>query len=304
MSQTKGRVFNIERYAIHDGSGIRTQVFFKGCPLRCLWCSNPEGISFRPDLMYSEALCIACRTCVQTCQQGALSLNARGLKIDRDRCGLCGECTRVCYAEALELSSYEITVDEILEQVERDRVFYEISGGGITLCGGEPLAQPPFAAELLRASKERGLDTAVETCGHYDFAALEGALPYIDFIYYDIKHMDAKAHERLTGVSNRRILENLHRLASYDVPICVRVPVVPTLNDSVENIEAIALFVQDLKQVKSAELLPYHKLGTAKYGKLGLAYPIEEVPTPEDASILELMAIFAGHGVNCSSEGV
>ena len=304
MSDTVGHVFSIERYAIHDGSGIRTLVFFKGCPMRCLWCSNPEGMSFQPDLMYSETLCIACGACVEACPQDALSIGEERLTVDRDACDLCGACPAVCYAGALEMSSYEVSVDEVLEEVEKDRAFYEVSGGGITLSGGECLAQPAFACELLRASKERGLHTAIETCGYYPFDVLEAALPSVDFIYYDIKHMDDDVHRRLTGVSNQPVLENLVRLASYPVDICVRMPVVPTLNDSTENVEALARFVRDLRTVPAVELLPYHQLGLGKYQKLGLTYPISEVPAPDDARMKELAAVFARHGMTCSIGGL
>lgn len=303
MSKLTGNIFSIERYAIHDGPGIRTQVFFKGCPLRCLWCSNPEGRSFKPNLMYTKSLCIHCGSCVETCRDRALSMTEQGLKIDRDICTLCGDCVHGCYADALEIDSFKITAEALVDEVERDTIFYETSGnGGITLCGGEPLAQPAFALELLSLCKERGIHTAIETCGHYPFAALEQAIPYLDFVYYDIKHMNAEAHEECTAANNELILGNLQRLQAFDVDICVRVPVIPTLNDSVENMEAIASFVKGLPRVKSVELLPYHKLGANKNEKLGLEYPIPEIPSPEAEDMQKLRAIFDKYGITCVAQ--
>jgi pyruvate formate lyase activating enzyme len=278
-------------------------VFFKGCPLSCLWCANPEGRSFQPSLTYTPVLCIRCGACVQTCPTRALSMTEQGLDIDRDRCTLCGDCVEGCYAEALAINSARMTADEIVGQVERDRVFYDISGhGGITLTGGEPLAQPEFALELLKLCKARGMHTAIETCGQVPFEALERVLPYLDLIFFDIKHMDEEAHRECTGAGNERILANLKRLQAYDVEICVRVPVVSTLNDSLENMEATAAFVWDLPRVRSVELLPYHRLGVNKYQKLGLDYPIAEIPVPEKEEMERLKALFEAHGIECVLE--
>lgn len=300
MSKVTGNVFSVERYAIHDGPGIRTQVFFKGCPLRCLWCSNPEGMSFKPSLMYTRILCIHCGSCVETCGNNVLSMTEQGLEIDRDKCSLCGDCVDVCHAEALEINSYRMTAGAIVGEVERDKIFYELSGnGGITLTGGEPLAQPAFALELLRLCRERGIHTAIETCGYCRFEALEQAIPYLDFIYFDIKHMNADAHKTYTGANNELILANLTKLQSYDVDIWVRVPVIPTLNDSIENLEAIASLVKELPRVKSVELLPYHRLGVNKYKKLGLKYPLDDIPSPEEEEMRKLEAIFDRYGINC-----
>jgi pyruvate formate lyase activating enzyme len=300
VSQVTGTVFSIERYAIHDGPGIRTQVFFKGCPLRCLWCSNPEGISFAPLLMYTEVLCIQCGACISVCAHEALSMTEQGPQQHWKRCTVCGNCVEVCHAEALEINGLEMTAEEVLDVVERDRVYYQVSGnGGITLCGGEPLAQPAFAVELLRLCRERGIHTAIETCGHYPFQALERALPYLDFIYYDLKHMSAGVHREYTGADNELVLSNLSKLQAYDVELCVRVPVIPTLNDGLENMEAIASFVGDLARVRTVELLPYHRLGVNKYQKLGLAYPVDDIPPPEQQAMQELQAIFESHGISC-----
>ena len=227
-------------------------------------------------------------------------MTEQGLEIDREKCTLRGNCVNVCYAEALEMNRFRMTAEAIVGEVERDKIFYEVSGhGGITLCGGEPLAQPAFALELLRLCKARGIHTALETCGYYRFGALEQAIPYLDFIFFDIKHMNAEAHKKYTGVDNELILVNLKKLQAYDVDICVRVPVIPTLNDSIENMAAIASFVKELPRVKSVELLPYHRLGVNKYKKLGLEYRLDNLPAPEKEEMRKLKAIFDKYGLNC-----
>lgn len=253
-----------------------------------------------PSLVYTPTLCIHCGSCVEACGNKALSMTEHGLEIDRETCTLCGDCVTLCYAEALEINSFTMTAEAVVDEVERDKIFYKVSGnGGITLCGGEPLAQPAFALELLRLCKERGIHTAIETCGHYPFEALEQAIPTLDSIYYDIKHMSAEAHKEYTGASNELILANLKRLQSYDVELIVRVPVIPTLNDSIDHMEAIAWFVKELPGVKSVELLPYHRLGVNKYKKLGLEYALDDIPSPEKEEMRKLAAILAKYGVDC-----
>lgn len=296
----KGRIFNIDRYAIHDGKGIRTQVFFKGCPLHCLWCSNPEGISAKGELMYSVKLCIGCGYCIEACKSNVLTMGEQGLIIDRNKCLVCGDCEKACYAEALELTVKEASVEEILEEVQKDDLFFEVSGGGgMTLCGGESLAQPDFAKALLSEAKQRGINTTIETCGCCDFSSWEKVIPYLDFIYYDIKHMDAEQHKKITGQRNELILNNLKKLQEYDINICVRIPVIPGLNDDECNIEATAAFVKGLKKVKWVELLPYHQLGVNKYEKLGRQYSLKDIATPDRSKMRNLVAIFEKHGVKC-----
>ena len=302
MSPVSGQVFSIERYAIHDGPGIRTLVFFKGCPLRCVWCANPEGRSFAPSLVYTPGLCIRCSACLVACAAQAVSMTGQdGPEFDCERCTLCGDCVAGCYAGALEINSMRMSAQAIVDEVERDRIFYQASdNGGVTLSGGEPLAQPLLAREVLRLCSERGIHTAIETCGYYRFSVLEQALPYLDLIHYDLKQIDAGLHRRYTGAGNELILANLERLQAYDVEIRVRVPVVPTLTDSIENLEAIAGLVRDMPRVKSVELLPYHRLGVNKYEKLGLDYPIDDIPAPERHDMRQLAAIFDKHSINCA----
>ncbi len=254
--------------------------------------------------MYTRVLCILCGACVEACGSRALSLTEQGLEIDRERCTRCGDCADVCYAEALEIDSFSITAEAVVDEVERDQVFYKVSGnGGVTLCGGEPFAQPAFALEVLRLCKVRGIHTAIETCGNYPFGALEQAIPYLDFIYFDLKHMHAEKQKRYTGADNELVLENLQRLQAYDVDICVRVPIIPTLNDSLENLEATASFVEKLPRVISVELLPYHRLGVNKYRKMGLEYPLHDLPTPQNDDMQKLVALFDAHGIDCEVQG-
>jgi pyruvate formate lyase activating enzyme len=231
-------------------------------------------------------------------------MTAQGLEIERESCTLCGDCVETCYAEALEINSLSMTAEAVVDKVERDRVFYDVSGnGGVTLCGGEPLAQPAFALEILALCKQRVIHTTIETCGHYRFAVLEQMLPYLDFIYFDVKHMDPAVHLECTGVSNERILHNLRRLQAYDVEICVRVPVIPTLTDGRQNMMAIAAFVKELPRVGAVELLPYHRLGVNKYRKLGLEYPLDDTLPPEKDEMQSLKTIFDGQGVKCMVRG-
>ncbi len=279
----QGMIFNIERYAIHDGKGIRTQVFLKGCSMRCLWCANPEGLRSAPDLSYQIKFCIGCKACVAVCPQKALRFTDKGIEIQKERCDYCGLCEKECYAGALELLGKKMTVEEVIKEVKKDTLFYEASGGGgMTLCGGEPLLQVDFAKALLKRAKEEGISTAVETCGNYPFSHLEKVIPYLDFIYYDIKAMDNDLHKACTGQENKRILENLKLLQNFDVPICVRIPVIPGYNDSEENLLKTAQYVKTLPKVTEIELLPYHRLGVNKYEKLRIPYLVpDETKMPE-----------------------
>lgn len=206
---TKGRIFDIKRFAVHDGSGIRTTVFLKGCPLKCLWCHNPEGISFRPQLAFYRHKCVGCGECAGVCPTGAQTMSADGHAYDRERCTACGRCEPVCLGRALVLYGKEMTADELMPVLLEDKAFYDNSGGGITLSGGECLCQPDFCAELLRKAKENGLNTAVDTCGFVPRAAIDAVMPYTDMFLYDIKAMDETVHIRCTGHANQPILENL-----------------------------------------------------------------------------------------------
>ena len=287
--QTKGRVFNIQRYSIHDGAGIRTLVFLKGCPLRCLWCCNPESQKSQTELGFIESRCVGSdicgAPCVSVCPLKAIHLSGQGkLAIDRGACDACGKCATACGKDALKVVGQEMTVDEAMAEVEKDRPFYRRSGGGVTLGGGEPLMQHRFTAELLKAAQEAYLHTALETCGHAPWTHLEAVLKHVDLLQFDLKHMDPVRHRELTGQSNELILTNLKKVLSVKAPqdVIVRIPVVPGCNDSTENIRETAEFIAELG-LKHIELVPYHRLGVSKYAQYGMVYPLAGCePAPQN----------------------
>lgn len=298
----RGLVFNIQKFSLHDGSGIRTLVFLKGCPLRCSWCCNPEGQFCAPQLAYDERKCIGRESCEDACQRAcqvdAITAQADDgkVEIDLDLCNACGQCVVVCPSRALELLGESHTVDEVLDVVEQDSAFYARSGGGLTLSGGEPLMQAPFAVRLLEAAQARGIDTAVETSGHVHWSDMEKVFRHANQVFYDVKAMDSEKHREATGVGNERILENLRRLcdAFPTLPIVVRTPVIPGFNDSAADIRAIAAFVGGLPRPVPYELLPYHRFGEAKYRELGRDYPLPELEPPSEEQMAALSRIASG----------
>lgn len=288
-----GIVFDIRRYSIHDGPGIRTTVFLKGCALSCLWCHNPESQASGPDLVLRENRCIKCGACVETCPHGAITWTDDGPVTDRSKCRRDGRCATVCYAEARALAGRTMTVDEVMEIVERDRPFYEESGGGLTLSGGEPLLQPYFSAALLKAAKARGIHTALDTCGHASWKSLDRLRRDVDLFLYDLKVMDEGRHRLYTGAPNHRILENLRALAARGHRIVLRVPVVPGINDDEENLEALRRFAAGLPNLAGLDLLPYHRIGVDKYARVGRTYPLPgTLPPPREriAAVAETLA--------------
>lgn len=273
-----GLVFDLQKFATHDGEGIRTLVFLKGCPLQCLWCSNPESLMPQPEINFVANNCVGCGKCRTVCPQDAIQhgeADRPGLTVDRDRCTLCGQCAKFCYAGAINILGRYVTVPELMEMVERDRQFYDESGGGITFSGGEPLAQPQFLKAALKEAQRRGIHTAIETSSFARWEEYRPILENVDLVLTDIKHMDDKEHQRLTGVSNRLILENLQKISKLGIPMRLRLPLIPGLNDSEENLKATADFVQQLNNVQSLDILPYHRLGEMKWGQLGCQYPLE-----------------------------
>lgn len=296
----KGRIFSIERYAVHDGEGIRTIVFLKGCPLSCLWCANPEGQDPTSQLLFLPDRCIACGRCVDVCPTGAASRSAEGEIEQRPMlCRGCGLCAAECCSNARSLAGREVDVAEVMAEVARDVPFYRRSGGGLTVSGGEPVAQPKFTAALLAECHRLGISTAVETCGHAPWETLAAIALHLDEVLYDLKHMDPVEHRRLTGVSNELILENLRRLAGTAVEVIVRVPVVTGCNDSESNLAAVADFVAALDGKRRVELLPYHGYGTPKYQRIGRSYSLAGVEPPGAARLQELAGIVRARGVPC-----
>ncbi|MGL4736334.1 MAG: glycyl-radical enzyme activating protein, partial [Cellulosilyticaceae bacterium] len=239
----QGMLFDIQRFSIHDGPGIRTTVFLKGCTLRCFWCHNPESINPKPQLMVFRNKCIGCKACIQICPMNAHYMKADQKVFERERCNQCGKCASVCYSGALELSGKWVGVSEIIDEVEKDKRFYENSGGGVTFSGGEPLMQKEFLKELLKESKVRGLHTAVETAGNVAWEAFEMILPYTDLFLYDLKVMNPVVHKEVVGADNRNCLSHLQKLMSQKIKLCIRVPVITGVNDTKESMVEIRDFV-------------------------------------------------------------
>jgi pyruvate formate lyase activating enzyme len=277
-----GLVFNIQKFSLHDGHGIRTLVFLKGCPLRCIWCSNPEGQSFIPEIAYDPLKCIGvvdCGRCIETCNKKAIETGEDGkVKIDRAICTECSDCTVECPPKALVIFGRLMTVYEVLNKVEEDTVFYTRSNGGITIGGGEPLSQWRFTAKLLSEARCRGIDTALETSGFGDWKGLEQICRHLNHIFYDIKLMDPERHKQYTGVSNQLILDNLLSVCERfpELEVTVRTPIVPGVTDSPEDISDIVDFLNEIPRKVAYELLPYHGLGGPKYRFLGREYILNE----------------------------
>lgn len=282
--QRQVMVFNVQKYNVYDGPGIRTIVFLKGCPLRCQWCSNPEGLEQKFQVMYNRDVCNNCRACVDVCPMGIHYIDENGNhQVRRDRsCNGCRKCVEVCPMAALSISGEVKTVEELLKIVHEDDAFYETSGGGVTLSGGECTAQPEGALALLQACKNDGINTAIETCGYSPMGNMMKIADYVDLFLYDMKHMDPVKHNMLTGMSNEPVLANLTKLLQEGYNVKIRMPMLKGINDSKEEIDAIVDFLRpykDLPNFKGINLLPYHKLGVHKYVHLDMRYPVEGDPS-------------------------
>jgi len=297
--ELKGLIFDIQKFSVHDGPGIRTLIFLKGCGLRCLWCSNPESQLKRPELMLYPEKCIGCHKCMEVCPTGAVFSRNGKIYFSKELCKACGKCAEVCPAEARRLVGNYLTVDEVLKEIDKDRMFYRTSGGGVTFGGGEPLLYPDFVVELSKACREKYINTSVETCGYVPWEHIEKAAPYLDLIMFDLKHMDSKAHKKLCGRSNRLILSNLKKLSKlHSSEIIVRMPVIPTVNDSGENLKKTAEFVASLgNAVSRIEIMPYHTFGVKKYERLGRTYQLKEKEVPSDEHMKSVKGILEAHKV-------
>ena len=284
MAERKAFIFNKQKYNMYDGPGVRTMVFFKGCPLRCKWCANPEGLLRKYQIMFTAANCVGCRACVPVCPQGIHSFNESGEHIvnhDIDCIG-CGECVKACYYAALKVAGEQETIENLFDYVEEDRAFYDQSGGGVTLGGGEATAQPEAALSLLQVCKREGINTAIETCGYAQKETIMKLAEFVDLFLFDIKNINSEKHQELTGVRNEVILENLKELLEHRYNVKIRMPMLKGLNDSKEEIQGVIEFLmpyKDAKNFKGIDLLPYHKLGVNKYNQLGMEYPIQEDPS-------------------------
>ena len=292
-----GTIFDIQRFSVHDGPGIRTLVFFKGCPLACLWCSNPESQRFGAELLFDPEKCVACGGCAEVCPHRAVRLEANRVQYERERCAACGRCVEVCYAEARTMAGKRVTVTEVVAEVCKDEPFFVRSGGGVTLGGGEPLAQAEFARGILMECRVRGIHTAIETCGHVPWPAIKAMLPWTDLFLFDLKHLDALKHRTHTGGDVDLILSNLKRLATVVASVTLRVPVIPEFNDTPEDIRAIAERVVSLG-ITEMHLLSYHRLGQNKYRLLGRQYGLASDKKVLDDTLEGLRAVAGDAGLS------
>jgi pyruvate formate lyase activating enzyme len=293
----KGVIFDVKKFSIHDGPGIRTTVFFNGCPLSCWWCHNPESQALEPEMTFWENRCIRCRACLAVCAQDAISWNGNGVSTDGQKCTLCGACVKACYAQARQIAGRETTVAQVMAEIEQDIAFYDESGGGVTFSGGEPLLQQGFLLALLVACKAKEIHTAVDTCGFAPWQTLNNIREHVDLFLYDLKLIDDARHQKFTGVSNELILENLQALSQRGHNIVLRVPIVPGINDDDENIRQTGTFAAALPCVERVDLLPYHHAGTAKYERLNKVYELPEIRPPSDERMAGIARILKEFGL-------
>ena len=297
-------IFDIKRYAINDGPGIRIVIFMKGCNLNCAWCHNPEGISPKQEKMYAPNKCIGCSTCMDVCPENALTLTAEGIVTDTELCTLCGKCAEVCPTMAIEMSGRTMTVEEIMDEIEKERVFFDQSGGGVTFSGGDPLVHHEFLIQLLDECGRRNIHRAVDTAGLANTEVLLEVAKRTDLFLYDLKMMNSDKHRKYIGVPNDKILENLKILAGTGANINIRIPLIGGVNDNMENMEATARFVSELSgEKKKVNLLPYHKIAQTKYQKLGRSEEFQLLEEPTIESQSRTLDIFQKHGIEANIGG-
>ena len=293
-----GVIFDIKKYAIHDGPGIRTTVFFKGCPMRCSWCHNPESWSPEPEPMFRAVRCIRCGQCVEICPEDAITFSNELPHTDSARCTRCGTCIPACPSQARAIAGREVTVDEVIMEIAKDTVFYDASGGGVTFSGGEPLMQPDFLTALLGECRLRGIHTAIDTCCYAEGAIMEKIAPLADLFLCDIKHVDPGKHKQFTGVENGQILENISFLTKSGRPVIIRIPVVPGFNDTVEEITAVVEFVKSLEAIQQIDLLPYNSAGVSKARRLGRNGEMLQSQRPDETLMQTLATDIRRQGFN------
>ena len=287
-----GLVFNIQRFCTHDGPGIRSLLFIKGCPLRCKWCSNPESQNFSPELMYNSITCIKCGTCIKKCPLAAITAGTDNkLVINRSRCNLCGICVENCSTKSLEISGQQMSIQEIISKLTKDRSFYEMSNGGVTLSGGEPLANVNFARNILSELKNEGIHTAVETSGYVNTTDFVSIIKLVDLFLFDIKHMDEQQHIQGTDRSNNLIINNLTIVALSGAKVIIRYPLIPGYNSDEETLSKVSSLMKEIG-LQEIDILPYHRLGSAKYLNLGRDYELNHIDPPEKNEILRVRNFF------------
>lgn len=294
--ENSGIVFDIQRFSLHDGPGIRTTVFLKGCPLRCAWCHNPESWKISPQLMFRRDMCAGCQRCESACSRHAHVFSAGVHSIDYDRCTGCGQCAGQCVAGALAISGRVMSAESVMAEVLADAVYYKNSGGGLTVSGGEPLLQFDFLCELLKSARDNGIHTCVETSGYSDAAKIEALCDLVDMFLFDVKLMDNTEHIRYTGVSNRRIFENLERICANGRPVILRCPIIPGVNDNDAHISAVAALSRRYPQLAGVNILPYHNMGRDKWNRIGRAYSFEQLSNYESEEKQLLLKRFQDMG--------
>ncbi|MDO4356802.1 MAG: glycyl-radical enzyme activating protein [Clostridia bacterium] len=291
-------IFNIQKFSLHDGPGIRTTVFIKGCPLRCRWCANPESQSARMQLLYDRAKCLSCGRCASGCPARAIRLTEEGVHIDEAACIRCGSCASGCPGGALSVEGKPMAVDEVLRVCMQDQLFYEESGGGVTLSGGEPLSHPAFALSLLTALKQKGVHTAVETTGCVEPEVFDRVTAQADLLLFDVKHPDAERHRWGTGVDNRQIIANLRRAIAAGKDVLPRIPVIPGFNDGMDDARQFASLLNGVG-ARRAQLLPFHQFGEKKYALLGRDYDMSNVKPLHEEDLISFRQIFLDAGLDC-----
>lgn len=294
--ETTGTVFNIQRYSIDDGPGVRTTVFVKGCPLSCRWCSNPESQCHAPQMCYRYTSCKKCGKCIARCPNGAISMGEDGVVFDHDKCVLCGKCVKGCLYEALSISGKVMTAQEAFDVVVRDKDYYGAEGG-CTCSGGEILSQADFVAAVFRICRENGIHTNADTSGFGSREALKKIMEYADMFYYDMKSLDPVIHEKYTGVPLQPILDNLKYLAGSGIPVVIRIPLIPTVNASEKDLNAYGAFVKEYLPDSLVSMLPYHEYGKNKYRMIGREYPMEPIPSMTEEDKKRAMDIITSYGL-------
>lgn len=295
-----GVIFETERWSLSDGPGTRTVVFLKGCSLHCQWCANPESQEFQPQIGIFTRKCIECLQCEEACSGNSAKAAVHGGFAEDSACSACGDCIEACPSRSRRWMGESRSAEDIVRIIKKDSIFYRKSGGGVTFSGGEPFLQPDFLYEVLAGCKAVGIHTAIETCGMFQFQSAQKCLELLDFILFDIKHMNEEAHRMLTGASNTIILENAKRLSDSGLPMVIRIPIIPALNDSEENIRATAAFVRDnLPSALGIEPLPYHRLGLTKYAALGMEYKLQNIQVPDEKDMKSIQKLIIEESVPC-----